>query len=111
MYKPKKYRNSTMTGAETYIAESIESKMTRMLNNKEPIKNELPLIHTARTEGVKPEYDIRTDKWEVAAEAMDKITQDKLQKRQEKHTKVVSINRTPNTNTSDGQTADKPGNE
>ena len=62
-------------------------------------------------EGVKPEYDIRTDKWEVAAEAMDKLTQDKLQKRHEKNTKVVSINRTTNTNTSDGQTADKHGKE
>lgn len=97
-----------MTGVETYIAEPLEQKMTRILNNKEPIKNELPIIHTGRNEGVKPEYDIRTDKWEIAAEAMDKITQSKLTKREQKNTPVIPIDKNTNTNTSDSLTTDKP---
>lgn len=108
MYTPKKYKNSKITGVESYIAETLESKMTRIINNKEPIKNELPIIHTGRNEGIKPEYDIRTDKWEIAAEAMEKITQNKLTKRQEKNTPVIPIDTNTNTNTSDGQTTDKP---
>ena len=102
MYNPRKYQNSQIKGVESYKAETIENKMKRILNNKEPIKNELPIIYTRRTDGIQPQYDIRTDKWEIAAEAMDKVTQHKLTKREEKNKPETPIAKlTPQNNTSD----------
>jgi len=61
--------------------ETIETKIMRMMQNKEPIKDGAPLIFTERKDGVMSAYNIRTDRWEVAAEAMDLVTRSKLAKR------------------------------
>lgn len=34
-----------------------------------------PTIYTEKKDGVQPEFDIRTDRFEVAIDAMDKINQ------------------------------------
>ena len=53
-----------------YQAETIEQKVDRIKNNNEPISEAAPLIYTERKDGVQPEYNIRTDKMEVALDAM-----------------------------------------
>ena len=52
--------------------------------NKEPIKDGSPMIYTEKSEGVNPAYDIRTDRFELACEAMDKIHRSKLAKKEDK---------------------------
>lgn len=66
-----------------YKGERIENKINRILTNKEPITDGAPLIYTNRKDGVLPGYDIRTDRFEVAIEAMDKVSMSKLTKRME----------------------------
>lgn len=63
-----------MQSVECYEAESIEQKVRRVLDENEPITDGAPLIYTPFKEGVKPEYNIRTDRWQVAIEAMDKVS-------------------------------------
>ena len=58
---------------ESYEGETIETKIMRIVENKEPIEDGAPLIYTERKDGVQPEYDVRTDKWEIALDAMDKV--------------------------------------
>lgn len=53
--------------------ERIELKIDRMTQNNEPIGESAPLIYTARKDGVIAAYDIRTDKWEIALDAMEKV--------------------------------------
>lgn len=75
-YKEKhKYtpRRSTMTSVETVEGETIEQKVFRLVQNKEPIKDGAPEIFTEKALGVQSAYNIRTDRWELATEAMDKI--------------------------------------
>lgn len=60
--------------AETYEAESIETKVRRILDENEPITDGAPIIYTEKADGVKPEFNIRTDRWEIAMEAMDKVS-------------------------------------
>lgn len=67
---------------KSYQGETIEKKINRIVNNKEPIKDATPIIFTERSDGVIPEYDPRDDKWERAAEARDKIAKMQLAKRQ-----------------------------
>lgn len=54
----------------SYEAESIEQKVRRMLNNKEPIKqiDGSQMIYEERKDGINPNHDIRTDKWEYAVD-------------------------------------------
>ncbi|MEM1986717.1 MAG: hypothetical protein QXQ24_08275 [Nitrososphaeria archaeon] len=66
-----------------YEGESIETKVNRILINKEPITDGAPLIYTKRQDGVLPGYNIRTDRFEVAIDAMDKVSKSKLSKRME----------------------------
>ena len=51
----------------------IEWKIERIVSNKEPISDGAPEIFTERKEGVKSAYNIRTDRWEIATEAMSKV--------------------------------------
>ena len=59
---------------ESYEGETIEEKIERIVQNNEPITDGAPLIYTEKSEGVVPGYDIRTDRFDVAIEAMDKVT-------------------------------------
>ena len=69
-----KATNSNMVGITSYVAETIEQKVRRIVNNKEPIKDGSPLLYQERKDGVQPSYNIKTDRWDVAVEAMDKVT-------------------------------------
>ena len=89
------YRNTTATiskikGIKSYVAESIEHKVRRIVNNKEPIKDGAPLIYTERKDGVQPSYNIRTDRWEVAVDAMGKVTKTYQAKREER-AKIINM--------------------
>lgn len=44
-----------------------------MLEMEEPMGELAPRIFTERKDGVLPDYNIRTDRWEYAAEAMDAV--------------------------------------
>ena len=65
--------------------ERIEEKIQRITLNKEPITDGAPLIYTDRKDGVKAEMNIRTDRFELAVEAMDKVTKSHLAKREQRH--------------------------
>lgn len=69
-----------MHSVEVYEAESIEEKVRRIVDEKEPIEDGAPLIYQPRKDGVKPEYNIRTDRWAVAIAAMDKVSTDTMNK-------------------------------
>lgn len=58
---------------DSYVGESIEEKIAKAMNNKEPIDSTAPLIYTERKDGVLPGYDPRTDRFDIALEAQDKV--------------------------------------
>ena len=68
--------------------ETIEQKIERIVNNKEPIKDGAPLIYTERKEGIRPSTNIRTDRWEIAIEATDKIAKSYQARRENKGLEV-----------------------
>ena len=61
----------------TYQAEPREVKLRKIIsgeaNNMED--GVFPTIYTEKKDGVQPEFDIRTDRFEVAIAAIDKINQ------------------------------------
>lgn len=60
-----------------YQAEPREVKLRKIIsgeaNNMED--GVFPTIYTEKKDGVQPEFDIRTDRFEIAIDAMDKINQ------------------------------------
>ncbi len=84
MYKYKKARRTSIKRVSTNDGESIEMKVRRITENKEPIKDGAPEIFTERKEGVKAGYNIRSDRWEIATDAMDSIHRNKVAKGESK---------------------------
>lgn len=84
-YKKSQPHQTKLKINTSYKGETIEAKIRRILNNKEPISDTAPLIYTDRKDGVKPEHNIRTDRFEVAVEAMDNVTKSHIAKREERH--------------------------
>lgn len=86
MYKTTTPKKTSLRVRNAYPnAQTIEMKVARILNNKEPIKEPgVVTVYTERKEGVKAELNIRTDRWELALDAFDKIAADKLAKRLER---------------------------
>lgn len=62
-----------MISVESFEGEQIEEKIRRIVNNNEPITDGAPIIFTEKKDGVLPEYNIRTDRWDIALDAMNKI--------------------------------------
>ena len=99
MYKYRKPNKSSLTSVEKLEGEPIEHKIERIVSNGEPITDGAPEIFTERKEGVLSAYNIRTDRWEVATEAMDKVQASITAKRDNKgkapegenETKVVKL--------------------
>lgn len=71
-----------------YVGESMEEKLQRVMATNEPIEDVAHKIYTERKEGVRPEFDIRTDRFEIALEATDKLTKTHLAQREERHKTV-----------------------
>lgn len=84
MYKKNKAEKTTMVVNQSYEGERLEDKIDRMMNNKEPITDAADLIYTDRAEGVLPAYDIRTDRMEVALDAMDMASKSHIAKREQR---------------------------
>ena len=66
------------TNTTKYEGETIEAKIRRIVDNKEPITDGAPIIYTEKKDGVLPQYDIRTDRWDMAVMAMDAVNRAKI---------------------------------
>lgn len=113
----RKPNKSVLTSVKTYEGETIEQKIERIIQNKEPIKDGAPEIFTERKDGVIAAYNIRADRWEIAADAMDAVQRSIQAKREErakaasegdknkasKETKVVQMNQENTVQSTQGQ--------
>jgi hypothetical protein len=84
MRRKPQYQRTTINSVPTFEGEPIEVKVERILTNKEPITDGAPIIYTDKKDGVRPEMDIRTDRWEIAAGAMDVVHKNKAAKSEKK---------------------------
>lgn len=80
MIKPNFYPKPIKTNYEYQEGETLETKIKRIVENNEPITDGAPIIYTNREDGVLPAHNIRTDRWEIAQQAMDAVNQANLAK-------------------------------
>lgn len=100
MYKYDLKRKSQLVSVEKFEGEPIEWKIERITSNNEPITDGAPEIYTDRADGVQAAYNIRTDRFEIAADAMNLVEKSVTAKREgtalkkaEKEAKVIDINK------------------
>jgi hypothetical protein len=86
MYKQNKYTNTSIELNQSIEGETIEQKIERVTTNKEPIKDGAPLIYTDRKDGVLAGHNIKTDRFEIALDAIDKIQKSQTAKSEAKAT-------------------------
>ena len=84
MYKNQKIQSSNYEGVESYKGEEIEKKVRRIMTQGEVISDGAQLNYTERKDGVRAEYDIRTDRFEHAIDAMERVTKSHIAKREER---------------------------
>lgn len=64
------YNYVPMKGNTAYEADTLETTVKKMLENGEPIGDLVNMEYTERKDGVRPEFNVRTDKMDLAMEAM-----------------------------------------
>lgn len=86
MYKVPQFSRGTISINQSTQGETIEQKIERIVSNKEPIKqgDGAPLIFNERNMGVNASTDIRTDRFEIAIDATDKIAKSYKARREER---------------------------
>lgn len=72
-YRHNQRPNTRIFNVTKTIGVRLEDMINKLKSHGEPIDGTSPLIYTERKNGVMPEYDIRTDKWDVAATAMNVV--------------------------------------
>lgn len=83
MKRTRRTNKIIMISSPSYEGEPIEKKIRRIVENKEPITDGAPIVYTEKKDGVLPQYDIRTDKWAIALDAMDKVQGARIAKSKE----------------------------
>lgn len=75
-------QKTSMAVNKSYEGEPLEQELARITTTNQPIDASSPQMFTERKDGVMPETDIRTDRWDVAMEAMNKIHKSEIAKRE-----------------------------
>lgn len=83
MYRKATYNKTTILRTTSTVGETIEQKMARIIYNNEPITDGAPLIYTDYKDDVEPQYDVRTDKMDVAMMSKDKVSRQELARRKD----------------------------
>lgn len=84
---------------------TIEQYMRRVIENKESISNvSKDLIYTERKEGVRASTNIRTDRFEIALDATEKIAKSYKARREDYHKPKTDNGKTDNSKTDNGKT-------
>lgn len=92
MYKKKATKYGSIENNNSYDGERLEVKIEKVTNAKEPIDASAPIIYTEKRDGVMAGYNVRTDRFEIALETMDKIHRANFAKSEGKASENVAEN-------------------
>lgn len=71
---------TTLENIKLVEGESIETRVRKMVESGEPITDTAPLIYTEKKDGIINDYDIRSDKFDVALTALDTLSKTSIAK-------------------------------
>lgn len=94
----RKSNSKYSVNADIYQGETIETKVEKMLAGTEKVELTRQPIYTPRNEGVKPEYNIRTDRFAIAQDAMDFASKQYYARREEFYKPTEETEKNPENN-------------
>lgn len=100
MYKPNRYRRTSIQTKELDQGIHLERAIERKINNQEPIGSEVATMYPEKKLGVLPSTNIKTDRFEVALDGVDTV-QKSYQARSESKPKMEVV-KDENKGTSEG---------
>lgn len=59
---------------------SLEQEIEQLIKSKQPLQGGATMIYTEKSKGVLPEYDIKTDRFDIAAETKHAATRRAIMK-------------------------------
>lgn len=74
----------------TQVGESLEEMIRRCTESNEPIDSTAPMIYTEEADGVQPQFDPRSDRFDIALEAVDKYNKSMEAKKQEEAARAAA---------------------
>lgn len=77
MKKIPNYKRTTINVNKTTEGEHLERMIERAITGGEKLEMKVAPIYTERKDGINPAYNPRTDRFEIAIEASDKIFKSK----------------------------------
>lgn len=83
MYRKSQPMATKLKINESVVGETLPRRIERAMSNGEGITDGAQMTYTDRADGVIPEYDIRTDRMDLAREAGDKINKLNLARREQ----------------------------
>lgn len=83
MYKVPKFEKTSLEINDSVEGETIEQRLERVVHNGDEVDDGAPSIYTERKDGVLAGYDIRSDKWDIALDAIGVAHKSDLNKRQQ----------------------------
>lgn len=77
LYNKTKFHSLKLKGNDYFEAKTLEQELEQALHEKRPIeKNAIgSIFYTRKQHGVLPECDIRTDRFDLAQHAMEKLAE------------------------------------
>jgi hypothetical protein len=84
MYNNAISSNGTLHVNQSQTGQTIESQIINAQTKGEKLEGNSVLQYSERREGVKPQFDIRTDRFDVALDGFTKIEKSQYAKRQAK---------------------------
>lgn len=81
-YRQNRMSETTVRSVEKSEGMTIETMVALFMNNQTDIEQKTTAIYTERKDGVLAGYDIRSDKFDIAIEAMDKASKSSIMKRE-----------------------------
>lgn len=72
MYKPSAYSTNKIKRNVSKEGQPLEKRLQKMKEGKERITAEAPILFFDKKDGVRPETNIRADRFDIALEAIEK---------------------------------------
>lgn len=72
--KTKKFSKSKLSVNNSFRGKWLAEEINKMMENNEPISSTIQTEYTRPEDGVLPQHDIRTDKFDLIQSSMDKAT-------------------------------------
>lgn len=92
MFRKPKFKKTPLNGVELWEDLCLTDKLEKLQTEGGQIETGSPLQYTNRTDGVRPEHNIRTNKWDIAENTIQAAMDFKRRAQTQKEAEEIAKN-------------------